>query len=119
MDRAELVAAQIVINLVLEMRYKMHMLGVQLKEQTMLLGDNMSVVLNTTIPSSSLKKMFTFTLHVLTIECEKQNYASSTYKKHISASSNAWLEKVQEHRQQYSECGHSQGSCIHAQPRES
>jgi hypothetical protein len=32
------------------------MLGVKLEKETMLVGDNMSVVLNTTIPSSSLKK---------------------------------------------------------------
>jgi hypothetical protein len=38
------------------MRYKFRMLGIKLEDQTMLLGDNMSVVLNTTIPSSALKK---------------------------------------------------------------
>lgn len=32
------------------------MLGIELEDKTMLVGDNMSVVLNTTIPSSSLKK---------------------------------------------------------------
>jgi hypothetical protein len=32
------------------------MLGVNLEKQSMLVGDNMSVILNTTIPSSSLKK---------------------------------------------------------------
>ena len=32
------------------------MLGVPVEEQSTLLGDNMSVVLNTTIPSSALKK---------------------------------------------------------------
>jgi hypothetical protein len=32
------------------------MLGVVLERETLLVGDNMSVVLNTTIPSSSLKK---------------------------------------------------------------
>ena len=53
---SELVAARLAIDLIIEMRYKLRMLGVQLEEQTMMLGDNMSVVLNTTIPSSSLKK---------------------------------------------------------------
>ena len=32
------------------------MLGVKLEKQSFLVGDNMSVVLNTTIPSSALKK---------------------------------------------------------------
>ena len=54
---SKLVAARIAIDLIIEMRYKMRLLGVQLEEQTIiLLGDNMSVVLNTTIPSSTLKK---------------------------------------------------------------
>jgi hypothetical protein len=38
------------------MRYKLRLLGVKLEDQTIMLGDNMSVVLNTTIPSSSLNK---------------------------------------------------------------
>ena len=43
--------------LTIEMRYKLlRLLGVKLEEQTIMLGDNMPVVLNTTIPSSSLKK---------------------------------------------------------------
>ena len=53
---SELVAARMAIDLIIEMRYKLRMLGVKLEKQTTLLGDNMSVVLNTTIPSSSLKK---------------------------------------------------------------
>jgi hypothetical protein len=53
---SELVAARIAIDLIIEMRYKLRLLGVRLEEQTVMLGDNMSVVLNTTIPSSSLKK---------------------------------------------------------------
>lgn len=53
---SELVAARVAIDLIIEMRYKLRMLGVTLEKQTMLVGDNMSVVLNTTIPSSSLKK---------------------------------------------------------------
>jgi hypothetical protein len=53
---SELVAARIAIDLIIEMRYKFRMLGIQLEKQTVMVGDNMSVVLNTTIPSSSLKK---------------------------------------------------------------
>jgi hypothetical protein len=53
---SEMVAARIAIDLIIEMRYKLRMLGIKLEDQTMLLGDNMSVVLNTTIPSSALKK---------------------------------------------------------------
>jgi Reverse transcriptase (RNA-dependent DNA polymerase) len=53
---SELVAARVAIDLIIEMRYKFRMLGVVLEKETLLVGDNMSVVLNTTIPSSSLKK---------------------------------------------------------------
>lgn len=53
---SELVAARIAIDLIVEMRYKLRLLGVRLEDQTVMLGDNMSVVLNTTIPSSNLKK---------------------------------------------------------------
>jgi hypothetical protein len=50
------VAACVAIDLIIEMRYKFRMLGVNMEKETLLVGDNMSVVLNTTIPSSSLKK---------------------------------------------------------------
>jgi hypothetical protein len=53
---SEMIATRIAIDLIIEMRYKLRMLGVELEKQSMLVGDNMSVVLNTTIPSSSLKK---------------------------------------------------------------
>lgn len=53
---SELVAARIAVDLIMEMRYKLRMLGVPLEPTSMLLGDNMSVVLNTTLPSSMLKK---------------------------------------------------------------
>ncbi len=53
---SELVAARIAIELVQEVRYKLRMLGVPITESTTMYGDNMSVVLNTTVPSSQLKK---------------------------------------------------------------
>jgi len=53
---SELVAARIAVDLLIEMRYKLRMLGVPVEESSVLVGDNMSVVVNTTLPSSSLKK---------------------------------------------------------------
>ena len=53
---SELVAARIAVDLLIEMRYKMRMLGVPLEDTSVMIGDNMSVVLNTTLPSSNLKK---------------------------------------------------------------
>ena len=40
----------------MEYRYKLRMLGVPIKGPALLLGDNNSVILNTTVPSSPLKK---------------------------------------------------------------
>ena len=53
---SELVAARIAIDLIIEWRYKLRMLGVVIEESSYLVGDNMAVVINTTLPSSSLKK---------------------------------------------------------------
>ena len=53
---SELVAARIATELAIEFRYNLRMLGVPLDGPVLMLGDNNSVVLNTTIPSSMLKK---------------------------------------------------------------
>ena len=51
-----MVAAQIVTEMVIEIRYNLWMLGVPINGPALMLGDNQSVVLNTMIPSSMLKK---------------------------------------------------------------
>jgi len=53
---SELVAARIAVDLIIEWRYKLRMLGVKLEQVSRLVGDNMAVILNTTLPSSALKK---------------------------------------------------------------
>ena len=53
---SELVAARIGVELAMEHRYKLRMLGVPIDGPTLMLGDNMSVILNTTVPSSQLRK---------------------------------------------------------------
>ena len=53
---SELVADRIATDMIIEMRYVLRMLGVKVEKESLLLGDNMSVVLNTTLPSSQLKK---------------------------------------------------------------
>ena len=42
--------------MVMEVRYKLRMLGMGLEETSLMVGDNMCVILNTAIPSSMLKK---------------------------------------------------------------
>ncbi len=53
---SELVASCIAGESIIAMRYQLRMLGVPIEGPALLLGDNMSVVLNTTVPSSQLKK---------------------------------------------------------------
>jgi hypothetical protein len=53
---SESVAARITTELILEVRYMLRSLGVALDGPALMLGDNMSVVLNTSVPSSVLKK---------------------------------------------------------------
>ena len=53
---SELIAARVASELIMEVRYNLRMMGVPIDGPAMLLGDNMSVVLNTTLPSSVLKK---------------------------------------------------------------
>jgi hypothetical protein len=44
------------MELILVIRYELWRLGVSLNGPALMLGDNMSVVLNNTVPSSVLKK---------------------------------------------------------------
>ena len=53
---SELVAARIATELVIALRYQLRMMGVPIDGPAMMFGDNQSVVLNTTVPSSVLKK---------------------------------------------------------------
>jgi hypothetical protein len=53
---SESVASRISTELILEVRTMLRSLGVALDGIALMLGDNMSVVLNTTFPSSVLKK---------------------------------------------------------------
>jgi hypothetical protein len=53
---SELVASRIATELIIEIRYKIRSLKVALDGQELMLGDNISVVLNTTVPLSVLNK---------------------------------------------------------------
>jgi len=53
---SELVVARIAVDLLVEMRYKLRMLGAPIETPSVMYGDNMSVVLSTTFPLSTLKK---------------------------------------------------------------
>ena len=51
-----MVAAHIVVEALLEIRYKLRMMGVPIEETSNFLCDNEAVVFNTQFPSSNLKK---------------------------------------------------------------
>jgi hypothetical protein len=53
---SELVASRIATEIILEVRYMLQSLELALDGPALMLGDNMPVVLNTTVPSSVLKK---------------------------------------------------------------
>jgi hypothetical protein len=53
---SELVASRIAREIILEVRYMLQSLRVALDGSAFMLEDNMSVVMNTTVPSSVLKK---------------------------------------------------------------
>jgi hypothetical protein len=53
---SELVASRIAVEQAISLRYTLRMLGVPVNGPVLMLGDNRSVVLNTTVPSSALKK---------------------------------------------------------------
>jgi len=53
---SELVCARIATEIIIGWRYRLRMLGVPIDGPALMLGDNNSVILNTTLPSSQLKK---------------------------------------------------------------
>ena len=53
---SELVASRIATELVLAQRIKLRYLGARVEETSVMVGDNAAVIVNTTIPSSSLQK---------------------------------------------------------------
>jgi hypothetical protein len=53
---SELVTSRIATELILEIRYMLQSLGLELDRPALMFGDNMSVVLNTTVSSIVLKK---------------------------------------------------------------
>ena len=53
---AELVAGRLCVEQVMDLRYKLRMLGVPVNDASIVLGDNQSTITSATIPSSNLKK---------------------------------------------------------------
>ena len=53
---SELVASRLAVEQIIALRYALTMVGCNLETSSLLVGDNMAVILNTTIPSSAIKK---------------------------------------------------------------
>jgi hypothetical protein len=70
---SELVGSRVATELILEIRYMLRSLGVALDGPALMLGDNMSVVLNATAPSSVLKKKHNAIANHRVGYCSKNN----------------------------------------------
>lgn len=53
---AELVAGRLCVEQVMDLRYKLRMLGIPINDASIVFGDNQSTITSATIPSSNLKK---------------------------------------------------------------
>ena len=53
---SELIVARIALEIIIEYRYKLRMLGVSIIGMSLLYGDNMAVIISTSIPGSNVKK---------------------------------------------------------------
>ena len=53
---SEIVSDRIAVEQIISLRYTLRMLGVHVEKKSMMLGDNMSVIVNTTVPSSVIRK---------------------------------------------------------------
>ena len=82
---SELVAARIATDLIIEVRYALRMLGINIEQTSTMYGDNLSVVLNTTIPSSVLKKKH----NAIAYHCVREAAASRILQfKHVDSANN-------------------------------
>ena len=57
---AEIVAGRLAVEQVMDVRYKLRMLGVPICDASVLIGDNQSVITSCSIPSSNLKRKHNF-----------------------------------------------------------
>ena len=53
-----MIAARTAIDLIIEMRYKLRSIGLRVQPQSTLIGDNLSVIVNTTSPASKINKKY-------------------------------------------------------------
>ena len=89
---SKLVAARIRTEMVIEVRYKLRMLGLGLEKTSLMLGDNMSVISNTTILSSMLKKKH----NAVAYHRVRETIASRTMQFcHIPSTANVAHQRVQ------------------------
>src|SRR5918994_2487262 len=53
---SELVVLRIAVEMLIALRYQLAMLGCKVEATSLMVGDNMAVILNTTVPSASIKQ---------------------------------------------------------------
>jgi hypothetical protein len=62
---SELVAMRIALEALLDLRYTLRMLGIAFEETSTVLSDNQSIIVNTQLPTSNLKKKYNAVLHII------------------------------------------------------
>jgi len=84
---SEMVASRIAVEMIISMRYFLFMLGINVEPSLVLVGDNMAVILSTTVPSSALKKKH--------LACNyhkvRENIAATMLDSSISKMKTTWL----------------------------
>ncbi len=78
---SELVASRIACEAIQELRYHLRNIGVPIDGPTDMIGDNMSVILNTSVPSSMLKKKHNAIAYHRVRECIAAGIIRSGYTK--------------------------------------
>ena len=69
----ELIAGRIAVESIIDFRYRLRMLGVPINRSSLLFGDNQSMIMNTTVPGSALKKRYS----AVAYHCIREAVASS------------------------------------------
>ena len=76
----ELIAARIIVEMIIEYRYKLRMLGVPIIGMSSLYGDNIVVVTNVSIPGRNIKKKYHTCVYHLIREVSVAGTVSFIYK---------------------------------------
>ena len=82
---AELVAMRLAMEALLDIRYTLRMMGLKFERTSNILGDNQAMIMNTTLPSSTLKKKH---CSVAYHKCQEMVACGIVHTAHINGNGN-------------------------------